>query len=172
MQQLSLGVRLQDRAVFGSYLPGPNALAVSHLRERLLPGAGGTTWLQGPAGSGKSHLLQAACAGAGEAGGAVAYLPLADEGTRHPGLLGGLETLDAVLIDDVDEVIGQADWERALFGLYNELQERGGRLLLAMDLVLDAELLLPVAVRAISRKRRRTSPSHSVPKPLRSTSSW
>ena len=65
MQQLSLGIRLRDRAVFASFLPARNAEALEHL-QRLAAGDGcGLTWLCGADGTGKSHLLQAVCAAAG-----------------------------------------------------------------------------------------------------------
>ena len=131
MRQLPLGVQLRLTSRFATFNPAGNEAAVAALSDLRRGPAQPAIWLAGPVGVGKSHLLQSACAAAGEAGGAVAYLPLTDESSRNPGLLGGLETLDVVLIDDVDEVIGQRDWEQGLFRLYNELQERGGRLLLA-----------------------------------------
>jgi DnaA family protein len=129
MRQLSLGVRLHDRAVFDSYLPGPNALAVSHLRERLQPGARGVTWLHGPAGSGKSHLLQAACAQSPGSG----YFPLHMLLTYGPDVLEGAERLPLACLDDLQHIAGLPEWETALFLLYVELDARGGRLLLAAD---------------------------------------
>ena len=37
-----------------------------------------------------------------------------------------LPHLDLVCLDDVQLAAGSADWERALFGLYRELEESGG----------------------------------------------
>jgi len=131
MRQLPLGLQRRLTSRFATFHPDGNEAAVAAL-SALVRGPGlPALWLAGPVGAGKSHLLQSACAAAGETGGAVAYLPLADDATRHPDLLGGLESLDAVLLDDVDEVMGQEEWERALFRLYNEMGERGGRLVLA-----------------------------------------
>lgn len=129
MQQLSLGVRLHDRAVFDSYLPGSNTLAVNHLRERLQPGAGGVTWLHGPVGSGKSHLLQAACAQWPGSG----YFPLQMLLGYGPDVLEGAEQLPLACLDDLQHVAGLPAWEAALFRLYVEIDARGGRLLLAAD---------------------------------------
>jgi DnaA family protein len=47
------------------------------------------------------------------------------------GVLEGLTLLECVCLDDLDRVIGQLEWERALFALLREIQEREGRLLVA-----------------------------------------
>ena len=116
MRQLPLGVRLPDPAVFASFVPEANTEALAHVR-RLADGEGGSlTWLCGPAGCGKTHLLQATCAAAGDRMRA-AYLPLAQ--------------LGCVCLDDLERVVGQIDWEHALFALLHGLEDAGGRLLMA-----------------------------------------
>jgi DnaA family protein len=85
-------------------------------------------WLFGPAGSGKSHLLQAACAHATTTGLTAAWLPLRAMREEGPALLAGFESLDLVALDDIDAIAGDAGWERGLFTFYNELLERQGRL--------------------------------------------
>jgi len=130
MRQLPLGVRLADRAVFASFLAGPNLQALEHVRELASGAAGGVAWLCGPTGSGKTHLLQAACAAAGEARRA-GYYPLAELGPLGAALLEGLPQIECLCLDDVDAVAGEPDWERSLFGVYREVEERGGRLIAA-----------------------------------------
>jgi DnaA family protein len=128
MRQLPLSLRIPDRAVFGSFLPGPNLEVLEHVRQ-LAVGGSGFTWLCGPPGSGKTHLLQAACAAASVAGPA-GYLPLAELASLGPGVLEGMQ-LPCLCLDDLDRVIGKEDWERALFGLWHEIQDGQGRLLVA-----------------------------------------
>jgi DnaA-homolog protein len=130
MRQLPLGVRLADRAVFASFLPGPNLEAVEHLRALALGAAGGVAWLAGPVGSGKTHLLQAACAAAGESLRA-GYFPLTELGPLGIGVLEGLPQIECLCLDDLDAVAGALAWERSLFALYREIDERGGRLIAA-----------------------------------------
>jgi len=130
MRQLPLGVCLPDRAVFASFLPARNAQALEHVQRLASGGPAGLTWLCGPGGSGKTHLLQAACAATSERMRA-GYVPLGEVAPLGVGVLEGLPQLQCLCLDDIDQVAGQAGWELALFGLLRELEESGGRLLLA-----------------------------------------
>jgi DnaA family protein len=132
MRQLPLGVRLPDRAVFASFLPARNTEAVEHARRIANGDVTGTAWLCGSGGSGKTHLLQAMCALASEKMRA-GYLPLAELGRFGPDVLEGLPQLQCLCLDDVDEVAGQLDWERGIFGLMREIEEAGGRLVAAAE---------------------------------------
>jgi len=130
MQQLPLGVRLPDRAVFESFLPGRNAEALEHLRRIPLGEASGLTWLCGPHGAGKTHLLQAVCAAASERLHA-AFVPLGQLAPLGVEVLEGLRQLECLCLDDIDRIAGDGAWEQGLFGLLRELEEAGGRLVLA-----------------------------------------
>jgi len=130
MQQLPLGVRLRDRAVFGSFVAGPNRELVTHLETVAAGDRNGTTWLHGGPGTGKTHLLQAACAAAG-ARGRAGYFPLAQLVALGADALDGAGALDCACIDDLAVVAGNAPWEAALFSLYRELEERSAALVMA-----------------------------------------
>ncbi len=130
MRQLPLGIRVPDRAVFASFLAGRDAQAVEHLKAIAQGTAAGAVWICGPSGSGKTHLVQATCVLASErlrAG----YLPLRELGPLGSGALEGLGGLDCLCVDDLDAVAGNAEWERALFGLHCEMDERDGRIVAA-----------------------------------------
>jgi DnaA-homolog protein len=132
MQQLPLGVRLPDRAVFASFLTARNEQAVDHLRQAADARISGTSWVCGPRGSGKTHLLQAVCAQASTRMSA-GYVPLRELGRLGIGVLDGLRQLECLCLDDVDEVVGQLEWERELFGVLREIEESGGRLVTAAE---------------------------------------
>src|SRR5512134_1096116 len=109
--QLPLGLTLRESACFASYFPGRNQEAVNSLRAAA-EGAGETlVYLAGPAGAGKTHLLQAACQQAADAGRTAAYLPLRHLPGLSPAVFEGLERMDIVCLDDVDAVAARADQE-------------------------------------------------------------
>jgi DnaA family protein len=141
MQQLPLAMRLRERAVFESFVPGPNLQAVEHLRAIALGatalGATGlgaaaeVCWICGPAGVGKSHLLQALCAQAQASGLDTAYLPLSQLRALGLGTLEGWQDARVLALDDLACIAGDRDWEQRLFGLHREAQERGAALIVA-----------------------------------------
>lgn len=87
-------------------------------------------YLHGASASGKSQLLICAAAEARQQGRNVVYLPL-DTAGLSPAVLEDLEASDGVLLDALQTRAGSADWEQALFNLYNQLQSRGRLLLIA-----------------------------------------
>ncbi len=138
-EQLPLGIRLRDEATFDNFLVADNRAllhSLTSLSESYL-------YLYGASGTGKTHLLQAACHQAGHAGLPVVYLPLAEKGLA-PAMLDGLENMALVALDDIQHVMGQADWEQSLFNLYNRIRDKANRLLVSSALPL-AELPLQLA---------------------------
>jgi DnaA-homolog protein len=124
MKQLPLGVRPHAHAVFASFATGPNREVVAALEG---PGRD-PVWLWGSQGCGKTHLLQAVCAQAGEGS---AYFPLDLSAKLPPEALGGYARRRILCIDDAQAVAGDLDWERALFRLFNEASESQCRLIFA-----------------------------------------
>jgi DnaA family protein len=121
--QLPLGVHLSDTASFESYYAGPNDVAVAALAGLLAPTAPPLLWLFGPGGCGKTHLLQALSRRA--AGSMVcAYIPLREMSVEA---LEGLEQADAVCLDDIDAVLGDAQWPLVLLRFLDQLRAHGGR---------------------------------------------
>lgn len=132
MRQLPLGVRLRDAARFESYVAGPNAEPVAALERAAMPGARRVVWLWGRAGTGKTHLLQSACAKVGERGGTAAWFDArATDAPLQPGLLDGGEQLALVAVDGLEALLGSSEWNAALFRLHTLLLEAGGSLVIA-----------------------------------------
>lgn len=127
MAQLPLALALPAYARFATFVPGSSAAAVEHVRA-VARGGSDTLWLWGAPGCGKTHLLQAACREAGEAGRRAMYVSIP---STQPAFLVGLEDVDLLALDDVDVAAGDAEWERALFVVLNEFLQRRGGLLLA-----------------------------------------
>jgi DnaA family protein len=148
MQQLPLGVRLRDRAVFESYFAAGNAEVKAHLEQVACGARHGASWIWGPPGVGKTHLLQAVCARAGAAGGA-GYLPLAQFAASGPAVLEGWGQLDCVCLDEVSRVAAIPAWEAALFELYRVLEERGAALVVAAE---EPPALVPWTLRDLGSR--------------------
>ena len=127
--QLALPLALAAHARFSTFFEGANAPLVAHLKRLDERATGEAVWIWGRAGSGRSHLLQAACAD--RARRSAIYVPLSQHDDLRPEMLDGLETLDLVALDDVDRVAASAAWNAALFRLFNGLHAEGGALVLA-----------------------------------------
>ena len=128
MSQLALPLQLADHAVFDSFLDSGNETLVATLRAIAAGGRQHGCWLFGKPATGKTHLLQAACEVAGDR---ASYIPLQYLSEAGPGILHGQASRELLCLDDIDAVIGDSIWEGALFELYNQLQDAGGRLIVA-----------------------------------------
>lgn len=129
-RQMPLPIRLRTTSIFNSYFAGPNAGVVATLNALTSTGPNPALFLYGASGAGKTHLLQALCARATDHQSAT-YLPMRELHQLGPELLSGVETMQLVCIDDVSLVAEQLAWNRALFNLHREFEERGSKLVLA-----------------------------------------
>ena len=116
--------------MFESFLAARNEQAVEHLARVARGEFAGTSWICGGAGSGKTHLLQATSVAA-SASRRAGYFPLDELAPLGVEALEGLTQLDCLCCDDVDRVVGRLDWERALFALMREIEERNGQLVVS-----------------------------------------
>ena len=132
--QLPLSVQIRDDATFANYFSGENATLVNMLDlEKQVPGIEQEQfiYLYGSQGVGCSHLLQAACHQVDSQQGRSIYLPM-QELVHYPSqLLEGMERLQLVCIDEINQVAGIPEWEEAIFDLFNRLRESKTRLLVA-----------------------------------------
>lgn len=128
LRQLTLGIGWNAEATLAQFVAGPNADALAALRGEL-GAATEPLMLHGVAGTGKTHLLQAASRELAD--GTSSYVPLAAVSELSPALLEGLDAMALVTLDDVQAIAGRRDWEEAVFHLFNGIRARGGRLLLA-----------------------------------------
>ena len=119
MRQLALRIAEPPAPSFDNFVAGRNAellaallaLCRSHSNERMI-------YCWGEAGSGRTHLLQAAAARARSAGLQPAWFPEPVAGSDV-----------VVFVDDVERLDPAA--QEDLFVLYNDLRECGGRLVAA-----------------------------------------
>jgi DnaA family protein len=149
LSQLALPLKLQDHAVFESFLPTGNEVLVSFLVDTVKSGCGPGGWIRGAPATGKTHLLQAVCERAGDH---AQFLPLSEFRDMQPAILDGLANRRFVCLDDVDAVSRKMDWELGLFRLYNSLLDSAGVLICsAASAPRDCEFGLPDLVSRFSR---------------------
>lgn len=130
--QLPLALRWPRRQRFEHFHADANAAAVAAVQR--LADEPGAPWiyLHGPHGSGRSHLLLAACQAASSGGRRVQYLPLS--ALPEPSVaLRGVAGSELMALDDLGAIAGQREAEHALFDLYNRTRADGGALLFAAD---------------------------------------
>lgn len=130
-QQEPLALRLDPGPSFENFCPLGNEELVATLIRLAQQPVPGFTSLWGSAASGKSHLLQAVCQTAGQAGYRAIYLPLADLLESDPEELDLFAAMDLVGIDDLNQLVGHRPWQEALYRLYNALLQSQGCLLVA-----------------------------------------
>jgi DnaA family protein len=141
MAQLPLALRLKERASFANFVAGDNQAALEHVRAIARGQRAESVWICGHAGTGKSHLLAAACREADEAGLRSMYLALRAD--ADPAVLQGLEGVELLALDDIERVAGLAEWEAALFALIDARLLRGGLLAAARQPPRECGFALP-----------------------------
>jgi len=142
-EQLTLNVSLRDGFCFDSYYvksfkegdaklisdSNSETLQVLQAFSSSLEPQQNILW--GSSQSGKTHLLQACCSKDAEFHHSVSYIPLRIFKSHGVEVLTGLSQSQFIVIDDVDEIIGDKAWEIALFNLINICRENDQRLLMS-----------------------------------------
>ncbi len=126
-EQLPLRISLQDSATFDNFYSAGNAALIHVLQHD----SEAFVYLWGKEGTGKSHLLQAACHQAASQNQPAVYLPVPELVNLDAEMLAGLESMALVCIDDIQAVANKPHWQTALFHLYNRVRETGSRLIVS-----------------------------------------
>lgn len=133
--QLPLKIGLREEVCFDTFIAEEEGvvLALNRFQQTLLKSNNGDAfYFQGESGSGKTHILQAACRFMTEKKSSSVYLPLGDESLPLiPDVLNGLEQTLLVCLDDVENIIGQPEWEHALTSLLMRSKELGHKVVLS-----------------------------------------
>lgn len=122
---------------FEDFVAGENAAVLDAMQD-LARSGGHCLFLSGPAGSGKTHLLNAACNLASQQDRQAFYIAPGRLPEQAAAGLSDLGHMDLVCVDDIDLCIGQRSWEEALFHCFNRLREQGGSLLASSSTPLSA----------------------------------
>ena len=130
--QLTLGVTLNDDATLGNFL-------VNEQNRQLLntlqsPDADGQVfYLWGSSSVGITHLLQAMCHQATAQNRGAIYLPMLQSNEFTPEILAGTNSLSLVSIDNLEALVGDPDWEAALFTAFNAISQSDTTLIIGAD---------------------------------------
>jgi len=126
--QLPLALRWPAQQRFETFVSGDNGATLALVRAAA---HGDPAWvfLVGPAGSGKSHLLLAACALASTQRRHAQYLSLGKLVGDRAADIRALGGSDLLALDDVGVIAGDAAAEHALFDLYNRCKMEKSTLL-------------------------------------------
>ena len=126
-RQLPLALRYPPDQRFDTFVDAP-AGALAQLRA-LAGGSGDWSYLEGPRGTGKTHLALATCAEAEALGRPAAYLPLAAAAGRLGQALESLHGMGLVALDGLERIAGEPADELALFDFHNRARAAGAAVL-------------------------------------------
>ena len=131
-RQFPLQLALSGGRRFGNFEVTPdNAELVDAVRRIAVDRTLERVLIAGDAGSGKSHLLEAASAAASAGGDAVAFVPMREWGSQRVDAVHGLDRSGLLCIDDIDAVAGDCNWEEALLALIEASASRRTRMLVS-----------------------------------------
>ena len=129
-EQLPLALRWPAQQRFDTFITDSNDIAVDALTHAA---TSESPWifLSGPPGSGKTHLLFAACAAASANGRTAQYLPLSKITNGREQSIRAFGGSAFLAIDDVDAIAGDELAEHALFDLFNRVRAENSSVLFA-----------------------------------------
>lgn len=128
--QLPLPIHQSDDETLENFYAENNLLLLSSLQKNFLQLHQQFFYLWGNKGSGKSHLLKGVCQHYLAQQRPALYVPLNKAQYFSPAVLENLEQQALVCLDDLQAVIGNAEWEVAIFDLINRVRETGRTLLI------------------------------------------
>ena len=130
--QLPLRLTLSGGRRFTNFEVTPdNAELVDAVRRIAADSTPERVLLVGDAGSGKSHLLEAASEAASAGDESVAFVPMRGWCSQHVDAVRGLGRSGLLCIDDIDAVAGDRRWEEALLALLEASASRQARVLVS-----------------------------------------
>ena len=118
-EQIPIQFDLKAEQSFTSFYTACHQEVIQYLTDTASGKANQQIYLWGSKGLGKTHLLQACCQQAHQRQRSAFYLPLQKNQLPAPDVLEGLEALDLVCIDNIENCAGDSAWELALFNFYN-----------------------------------------------------
>ncbi|HAL23498.1 MAG TPA: DnaA regulatory inactivator Hda, partial [Stenotrophomonas sp.] len=126
--QLPLALHYPRDQRLETFIGAPDG-ALAQLRAIALGASHDWVYLEGAAGTGKTHQALAMCSTAEQAGRLPTYVPLASVAGRVRVALEGLEQRELIALDGLDAVAGDREDEVALFDFHNRARAAGATVL-------------------------------------------
>lgn len=131
-RQLLLDFGSPTEGRFEDFWGAGNVQVLERLKSLALQPAPAFLLFWGESKAGKSHLLHALCEAFAQQQRSAILVDGQQRAHLHPAMLEGLAEVDLVAIDNIECFAGAADWEEALFHLYNQMQHSGSSWVVTM----------------------------------------
>ncbi len=116
---------------FASFIEGENQDLLDFLITVTKKKKNDCLYIWGSQGTGKTHLLQAACKQADDMNSQVTYIPLKQHEEFDSEIFNGLGKLDLICVDDLEFISGNLEWQQRLTLLYNEIRDNNNSIILS-----------------------------------------
>lgn len=130
-EQYPLYFEFRANQTFDDFFAGANQPIIEDLKQSVLGKGEQQIFVWAKAGQGKSHLLQACCHYAQAHSHQSFYFDLARYRLHKPAIFLGLDDFEVVCVDNVDWIVGQEKWEKALAAFMHRHYEKGHRLIIS-----------------------------------------
>tara|TARA_B100000809_G_C15088154_1_gene512203 strand:- start:195 stop:929 length:735 start_codon:yes stop_codon:yes gene_type:complete len=144
-QQLLLDIKLDESVSLENFIKCDSTDVALNILSNIVKSSSisNSFLLWGKEGVGKSYLMHALNRDFLSQELNTAFIVLSDSRINEPAILQGLDQMDAVFIEDVNELGDSADWESALFNLINQSLINKTKLIFSSNCVaLDLQVTL------------------------------
>lgn len=124
--QLPLPIHQVDDETFENFYADNNLLLLDSLYQNFVEVRQPFFYIWGNKSSGKSHLLKAVSNHFLINQRSASYIPLEKSHYFSPSVLDNAEQLDVICLDDLQAIMGDPEWEMAIFNLFNQIREQQG----------------------------------------------
>jgi DnaA family protein len=153
-KQLIFPFQINQKASFDSFFCSPeNQNLMTRLTDIAISQDANEIIIHGEKGSGKSFLMQAICNELSSSEKQFAFIPMKKAFNMGVEIFQNLGSLDTVCIDDLQLILANQEWEKALFNLINECQQSNCSLILSLGGTQPVEesIVLPDLLSRIKR---------------------
>ncbi|WGE31497.1 DnaA regulatory inactivator Hda [Actinobacillus genomosp. 2] len=122
--QLSLPIHQVDDETFENFYAENSLVLLDSLRQNFIDVQQPFFYIWGGKSSGKSHLLKAVSNHYLLNQQTSSYIPLEKSQYFSPMVLDNANQLDVICLDDIQAIVGNEEWELAIFDLFNLIREQ------------------------------------------------